>query len=350
MRGASNRDGKTRRTWAWGAALLGARLLAGSRRRSKGRSPAPPPPEPEPATRKRKAGIGALIKETFKSWSAERAPELAAALAYYTTFSVGPLLFLAIVVAGLVFGQETVRQAVMQQVGGMAGSGAADMVGTMVEGAARQGQSGNGLVTALGFAALALGATGVFGQLQSSLNKVWRVEKRPGAGILSKLKDRFLSLTLVVGIGFLLAVSLLLSTALHAVEGYAGGLAAGRVVALVLSNLVSLAVFTLLFALMFKVLPDADVRWRDLWLGAGITAALFLVGKFALGLYLGQSAMGSRYGAAGSLVIFLVWVYYASQILLLGAEFTRVWAERRGGSVRPDEDARRVRHVKAVAG
>jgi len=196
------------------------------------------------------------------------------------------------------------------------------------------------LGTTIGVVVLLLGASGVFGELQATLDVIWGVEPKPGRGLWGTLKDRFVSFTMVLGVAFLLLVSLVVSAALSAAGHYfESSLPGGEVVWQLLNAGISLSTLTVLFALIFKVVPDAEIRWRDVWTGAAVTAALFTIGKFALGLYLGKSTVASSYGAAGSLVALSVWVYYAAQILFVGAEFTSVQARRRGARIRPDADA-----------
>ena len=205
----------------------------------------------------------------------------------------------------------------------------------------RANQPTTGIVaTVVATATLLLGASGVFGQLQDSLNTIWGVQPKEGRGIWGLIKDRFISFAALLGTGFLLLVSLVLSAGLAAFGKWFGGwLPAPEVVLQVLEFLISFAVITGLFAMIFKILPDAQVAWRDVWVGAALTALLFTVGKFAIGLYLGKSDVGSAYGAAGSLVILLVWVYYSAQILLFGAEFTQVYANAVGSRIVPSKDA-----------
>lgn len=288
-----------------------------------------------------------LLRETVASWSTDLAPRMAAALAYYTTFSVGPLLLISIAVAGLVFKPETARQEILSQVGGLIGNQGAEAVATVVENAARD-QSGSILATVLGALALLFGASGVFGELQTSLNAIFRVEKKKGRGILGYLKDRFFSFALVVGLAFLLLVSLVVSAALQAFGTVVAGWAGSAFLIKVLYDVLSFGVLAVLFGLMFKVVPDARLRWRDVLLGGALTAALFTIGKILIGLYLGRSGVAGKYGAAGSLAVFLIWIYYSAQILLLGAEFTRVWARRHGRPAVPDKDAQRVERRKEV--
>jgi membrane protein len=270
-----------------------------------------------------------LARQTFSEWSEDEIPRLAAALAYYTAFALAPVLLIAIAVASLLFDSARVRAEMLEQMGSLLGEGGARLVATMLDASGRSGGSVAALV--VGAATTLLAASGLFGELQAALNRVWEVEPRRGRGILGVLKDRFVSFTMVLGIGFLLLVSLALSAALAAAGKYANGvLPQWSAVLQVLNFVAGLALTTVLFAMIFKVLPDIDLPWRAVWLGAAVTAGLFTLGRFLIGLYLGRSSVGSTYGAAGSLAIVLLWVYYSSQILLLGAEFTQVHARARG--------------------
>jgi membrane protein len=289
-----------------------------------------------------------LLRETAENWSRDQAPRMAAALAYYTTFSVGPLLLISIAVAGLVFDPNTARSEILNQVGALVGRQGAEAVATVIENASRD-KSGSLLATLIGAVALLFGASGVFGELQTSLNNIFQVEMKEGRGIPGAIKDRFFSFVMVLGIAFLLLVSLVVSAALQALGTVVVGWAGEAFLMKALYAAVSFGVLTGLFALIFKVVPDARLRWRDVALGAALTSALFTTGKILIGLYLGKSGVAGRYGAAGSLVVFLVWIYYSAQILFLGAEFTRAWASRRGGPVPPDRDAQRVKREKVAA-
>lgn len=288
-----------------------------------------------------------LLKEAASDWSHDRAPRLGAALAYYTIFSIVPLLIVIIALIGLFFGQDAAQSAIMGQVSNLVGEQSAAAIKDMIQ---RAEQPSTGLfATAVALVTLLFGASGVFGQLQDALNTVWGVELREGRGVWGFIKDRFLSFVAVVGTGFLLLVSLVLSSALAALgKWFSGVLPVPEAVLQSLNFLLSFVVITGLFALIFKVLPDARVAWHDVWVGAALTAALFTIGKFAIGLYLGKSDVASAYGAAGSLVIILVWVYYSSQILLYGAEFTQVYANRLGGRIVPAPDAQ-VANPKKVS-
>jgi membrane protein len=273
-----------------------------------------------------------LLKDTFQKWSTDKAPRLGAALSYYTVFSLVPLLVLTIAIAGLVFGKEAAQQAMMGQIESLVGPQSAAAIQQMLEIA--QKPSSGALASLIAIGTLLLGASGVFAQLQDALNTVWGVEPKTGRGIWGIIKDRFFSFMAVLGTGFLLLVSLVLSAALAAFGKLFLNSLPGQEAALHLANFaISFGVITLLFAMMFKLLPDATIAWRDVWIGAGLTSLLFTVGKVLIGMYLGKADVGSAYGAAGSLVILLVWVYYSSQILLFGAEFTSVYANRYGSHI-----------------
>jgi len=273
-----------------------------------------------------------LLKETFDKWNADKAPRLGAALSYYTVFSIVPLLVLVIAIAGLVFGEEAAQQYIIAQISNLLGDKTAASIQEMLQTAQ---QPSKGLLTSLlAIGTLLLGASGVFQQLQDALNTVWHVEPKEGRGFWGAIKDRFFSFVAVLGTGFLLLVSLVLSAALAAVgKLFQGWLPAPEAILHVANFAISFGVITLLFAMIFKLLPDARVAWRDVWIGAALTSLLFTIGKFLIGMYLGKADVGSAYGAAGSLVILLVWVYYSGQILLFGAEFTAVYANRHGSRI-----------------
>jgi len=292
--------------------------------------------------------VWGLVKDTGTKWWEDKAPRLGASLAFYTMLSLAPLLIIVVAVAGLVFGREAARGGLGEELQNLAGPQGAQVAGVVLENASQQ--PGTGIfATVAGVVMLLFGATGVFIELQDALNTVWGVQPPPGRGVWGFIKDRFLSFSMVLGVAFLLLVSLVFSTLLTAMGTYMGGLLPNWAAVLhVLHLLLSVGLLTLLFALMFKYLPDATIAWGDVWVGAAVTALLFTLGKFLIGLYLGSSGIGSTYGAAGSFAVFLIWVYYSAQILFVGAEFTRVWAEHHGGLVPPDEDAKRVVHRKAV--
>jgi membrane protein len=282
--------------------------------------------------------IWATVKETVNDWLDDGATSLAAALAYYSLLSLAPLLVISVAVAGLFFGQDAARGRVASELGAVVGTQAAQGIQSVV--ASAQSPVSGLVSTIVGVITLFIGASGVFSELQSSLNTIWEVKRKPGRGVWGEIKDRFWSFTMVLGVAFLLLVSLLLNSVLSAVGAtFSPLLPGGELVWQGVNALFSLSVITGLFALIFKYVPDAEIRWRDVWLGAGVTALLFTIGKLLLGLYLGKAAIGSSYGAAGSLIALVVWVYYAAQILLLGAEFTQVQARRSGREIRPARDA-----------
>ncbi len=285
--------------------------------------------------------IWPLLKETYSEWSADKASRLAAALAYYTIFSIAPLLVITIAIVGLFFGQEAARGGIDQQIRGLVGDQGASAIQEMIANAGKQ--SSGILATVFGVIALLFGATGVFSELHGALNTIWEVEEKPRSGVVSYVRDRFLSLTMVLGIGFLLLVSLALSAALASMGSFFHTILPGtQALAHGVNFIVSIGIVTLLFAMMYKFLPDVKIAWRDVWIGAALTAFLFAIGKFLIGFYLGTSSMASAYGAAGALVLVLVWVYYSAQIFFLGAEFTQVYARRYGSRIEPAEDAVRV--------
>ena len=279
-----------------------------------------------------------LLKTTYSDWSEDKASRLAAALAYYTAFAIAPLLLIAIAIAGFAFGEDAARGQVSAQLEGLLGADAAQAVETAI---ANSGKSGATTISAIvGLATLLWSASNVFAQLQDALNTVWEVAPKPGAGIMATLKKRFLSMTMVLGTGFLLLVSLVLSSALSALGNFLNNLLpAAGLLWQVVNLAISFAVITLLFAAIYKVLPDVEIAWSDVWIGAAVTALLFTIGKLLIGLYLGHASVGSTYGAAGSLLVLLIWVYYSAQILLFGAEFTQVYAREYGTRIVPDESA-----------
>jgi membrane protein len=286
----------------------------------------------------RVAKLGLMLRQTVFDWIDDKAPQLGAALAFYTALSIAPLLVISLGIAALVFGEEAARGGVQDQMQFLVGDQGAKAIEEMISSA---NDTGKGVVaTGLSLVILLVGASGVFGQLQQSLNVIWKVQPKAGRGIVGIVRDRFLSVVMVLGSAFLLLVSLLLSAALSSLESVTTSLPESMLwISQLLHIGVSFVVITLLFAMMFKYLPDAKIAWQDVWLGATITAVLFTVGKFAIGLYLGHSSMASSYGVAGSFVVLLVWVYYSAQILFLGAEFTQVHASERGRRIIPAENA-----------
>ncbi len=283
-----------------------------------------------------------VLVATFKGWSEDKAPKLAAALAYYSCFALPPLLVIAIWIAGAAFGKDAAMGQVVEQIEGLVGRTSAE---TIQEVLVKVGEFKAGVVgTIIGVLALIFGASGVFGELQDSLNVIWKVKKKPGRGVLGTLKDRFFSLTMVFGLGFLLLISLVLSAGLSALAHWVTGPQAGFFLQ-ALSFVVSVAVVAVVFTLLFRFVPDARTPWKYSLIGGAATALLFSAGKFALGAYLGQSKIATSYGAAGAFLLVLLWVYYSSQILFLGAELTTTLAAQSGAAPKPDPDAVRSEEV-----
>ena len=273
----------------------------------------------------------ALAKETVSRWSEDKAGTLAAALAYYALFSLAPLLLIAVAVAGLVFGRRAAEGQLYSQLAGVVGEASARAVQRLVAHLYQQ-RSGGLVAGIVGIATMIFGASGVFAQLQDSMNTIWKAKPKTSQGVVGFLRVRLLSFSMVMGIGLLLLLSLILSAVLAALSGYLPALLPGGVaMSQVLNAVIGLVVATVLFAMIFKVLPDTPVAWRDVWLGALVTALLFTVGKIGIGFYLRRAGVASSYGAAGSLVIVLLWIYYSAMILYLGAEFTHAYAVHRAG-------------------
>lgn len=279
--------------------------------------------------------LARLVWAAIKGWSKDNVPRLGASLAYYTLFALSPILVIVIAIAGSVFGAEAVRGQIVGEIDGLIGKQGAEAIQTLLQGAHRD-QAGTFAVI-VGSITLIIAASGAFLELQHALNTIFRVKTDPKkSGIERLILSRLRSFGLVISIGFLLLVSLLVSAALSALSARIQHTELGGPVLLQVINLVvSLAVMTLLFGLIYRVLPDVRLAWRDVWTGAFVTSLLFSIGKFLIGLYLGQSSVASSYGAAGSVVVLLVWVYYSAQVILLGAEFTRVYAEYREGRAPP---------------
>ena len=286
-------------------------------------------------------GLLDIFKRTYQDWKEDHASRLAAALAYYTIFSLAPLLVIAISVAGLIWQHEAVEAQVMAQIQGLVGEEGAIFVADMISGARNPAEGI--LATIIGIVTLLFGALGVFNELHNSLNIIWEIKEEKTEGFLQAVKkaifDRFLSFSMVLGIGFLLLVSLVITAGLSATQELMGNTFPIPEFFLQLLNLIiSIGVITLLFALIYKYLPDAEIPWRYVWMGAFVTAILFSLGKLAIGLYLGNSAIASSFGAAGSLVLLLVWIYYSAQILFFGAEFTQVYANTYGPKILPENE------------
>jgi membrane protein len=270
-----------------------------------------------------------LLRSAASDWSDDNASRLAAALAYYTLLSIAPMIVLAVAIAGLVYGEDAARGQIASELSREVGPQAANALQAIIESA--KTPSSGVIGTIVGVITLLVGASGVFSELQASLNQVWEVEPPPHGGLLAMIKERFFSFALVLGVAFLLMLSLLLSAIVAAIGHFIEGrMPGGDGLWSALNVAFSFATSAALFAVIFRVVPDVRLRVRDVWVGAMVTAVLFNVGKFALGLYLGHSSMASAYGASGSIIALVVWVYYSAQILLFGAEFTQAYARRNG--------------------
>ncbi|MFL5341366.1 MAG: YihY/virulence factor BrkB family protein [Gemmataceae bacterium] len=280
-----------------------------------------------------------MLKDSYHVWDESKAAMLGAALSYYTVFSLAPLLVIALAVAGFVFGPKAATGQLAHELEQTVGPNVAVAVQDLVQNAHRPGSGPLAIV--IGVVVLLLGASGVFTELQRSLNVIWQVEPKADRGVRGLIRDRFLSFTMVLGMCFLLLVSLVVTTALTAINKFwtpaslPGGTYLWEAINLVFGLIVIMAVF----AMIYKYLPDAQIAWRDVWTGAAVTAVLFTLGKYALGLYLAHSGVTSSYGAAGSLALIFVWVYYSAQIFLFGAAFTRVYADHAGRRIIPAENA-----------
>ncbi|HEY9635527.1 MAG TPA: YihY/virulence factor BrkB family protein [Coleofasciculaceae cyanobacterium] len=287
--------------------------------------------------------IWRLLNVTFSQWRRDQASSMAAALAYYTIFSLAPLLIIVIAIAGSIFGEQAAKGELVMQIQGVIGKDGAQFIQTAIENASKLDPSQGPIPTLINIGFLLSGATVVFGQLQNSLNRIWEVQPKPGNGIKHFFRKRLLSFSMVLVIAFLLLVSLVISTMLTILGNYLRDLVPGfTYMWQVLNFFISFGIVTLLFAMVFKILPDAKIAWKDVWIGAAITAVLFDIGKSLLGFYLGHTSFASAYGAAGSLVIILTWVFYSAQILFLGAEFTQVYVRNYSKEIVPADYAMRV--------
>jgi membrane protein len=284
-----------------------------------------------------------LLKQTVSEWLEDKVPQLGAALAYYTVFSLAPLVLLLLAIVGFLFHNDPAGawRKITEQMSYFLDKSAIDVVQGIAQKASQPNKGV--LATSIGILLALFGASGVFGQLQDALNTIWGVKAKPGAGIAGFIRIRFLSFAMVAGVCFLLLVSLVLESVLKSLSHYVQAMfPGGIVIALAVYSIFDLGVVVLLFASIFKFLPDVKIQWRDVWIGALITAIFFAIGKWALGLYLGSGAAASAYGAASSLITLLLWIYYSSQILLFGAEFTQVYAARAGRALVPAKYAVRV--------
>jgi membrane protein len=283
------------------------------------------------------AKLGGIFREAFQRWIADGASEMAAALSFYTVFSLAPILIVATALAGFVFGRDAAQGQIVHQLEGLIGKTGAAAIQGMIQAANRPVQ---GIVaTIASVVSLTVGAVGVLGELKVSLNRIWKTEET--GGIKEVVKRNAIFLGMILGIGFLLMVSLIINAVLAFVGNWMSGmLPATNVMLQLATELASLGVISVLFAAMFKILPSIEINWRDVWIGAAVTACLFSLGKFALGMYLGRSTVGSAYGAAGAILIVLLWVYYSGLIFYFGAEFTKAYAEVYGSRNRIAEAPR----------
>jgi membrane protein len=293
-----------------------------------------------------RARILELLKSATKEWNEDKCPQLGAALAYYAVFSLAPLMLVLLGVFGSIYGgSEQAREKILEQLRYLIDPNGLKVIQEIANNAA-QPKAGI-LAAAIGILIALFGASGIFGQLQDALNTIWDVKPKPGQGIWGFIRARFLSFAMVAGVCFLLLVSLTVESLLRGLHNYLQSIVpGGHYLGLAVFYVFDLAIIVLLFAMIFRYLPDAKIAWRDVWTGAALTAILFLIGKFLLGLYLGSGAAGSAYGAASSLVTLLLWVFYSAQILLFGAEFTKVYANTYGSPVQPEEHAIRVERTE----
>jgi membrane protein len=293
----------------------------------------------------RKEVVWFLLKTTATQWINDKCPQLGAALAYFTVFSLAPLVLILLAFFGLFFGSDHARDKIIEQLQYMVDPSGIQVIKDIATSAAKP-QSGI-LATLLGIVVGLFGASGVFGQLQEALNTIWGVKAKPGAGLWAFLRARFLSFAMVAGVCFLLLVSLTVESVLRGLSTYLQNLLpGGHILALLLFLILDVGVVIALFAMIFRFLPDIKIGWRDVWIGASLTGLLFVLGKFILGLYLGSGAAGSAYGAASSLITLLLWIYYSAQILLFGAEFTQVYTHSYGSRIEPEDHAVRVKRFE----
>jgi membrane protein len=290
-----------------------------------------------------------VLKETYQAFSDDNAMKMSASLSYYTLFSLSPMLVLLMALAGFFFGREAIQGRVYGQIEDLIGGPAALQIQEMIKNVKFSGQTP--WATLIGVVTLILGASGVFTEMQNSLNTIWQVKVKPRRSWVKMLVNRGLSISVIVSMSFLLLVSLVINALLNVFSERLQMLLADITVILffIINNLIVLAVITTLFAVIFKILPDVRIRWKEVWTGAVFTALLFTLGKYLIGLYLSKASVGSAYGTAGSLVVILLWVYYSSTILYFGAEFTKVYARFLGKPIEPDSDAVKIEIKEIVA-
>jgi membrane protein len=283
--------------------------------------------------------VVSIVKETYWEWTEDKGPRLGAALAYYAIFSIPPLMMIALAVLGLVYA-DNVSGRLQKELAGLIGDETSIALLTSVQ---MKGQKGGAVASLIGLGVLFFGASGVFAELQDALNTVWGV-KRKESGLKGLLRGRFTSFTMVLGICFLLLISFVVSALVAMMSEQLGSwIPGGTAIGRLLEVSASLVVITLLFAMIFKLLPDVEIQWSDVWVGAFATSLLFILGKFAIGTYIGKAGIASGYGAAGSIIILITWIYYSAQILFFGAEFTQVYATHRGSQIVPKPNAETVK-------
>ncbi|HVF82015.1 MAG TPA: YihY/virulence factor BrkB family protein [Flavisolibacter sp.] len=291
-------------------------------------------------------GIWKVLKQAFNGFGDDKVLKLSAALAYYTVFSIGPLIIVVIYLAGIIYGREAIQGSIFGHIQGLVGAEAATQIQSMIKSAALN-TKGN-FAAVVGVVTLVIGATGVFGEIQESINIIWNLKPKPKKGWVKMLVNRLLSFSVIVSLGFILLVSLVLTGLIEALMGRLQAYFPNITVVLVyiINLLLTFAIITTLFGVIFKVLPDAIIKWRDVIVGSMVTAVLFMLGKFAITFYIGTSDVGGTYGAAGSLVVLLLWVYYSSVILYFGAEFTKAYAANFGSVIHPSEYAVWVKNIE----
>ena len=294
--------------------------------------------------------VWAVIKKTVKNFGNHRIPTLSASLAYYTVFSLAPLLVMLIALGSIFFGNEIVEGKVNATLAGFLGAGTADQLQDLIKNASLEGK--NTWAAIIGGVTLLIGASTVFGQIQESINYIWGIRAKAKKGWLRMIKSRLLSFSIIATLGFLLLVSLAVSAVLDAFGNRLKLYFPDATVVLfyVINAVITLVIVTLIFAVIFRLLPDSKTPWRDIWGGAVITGILFMIGKFAISAYISKAHVGETYGAAGALVILLVWVYYSAMILYFGAAITRYWVEDIGDGIKPDEDAATTKLVELEMG
>lgn len=289
--------------------------------------------------------IFSVIKQAGLQWKTDNAPRFAASVTFFTIFSIAPLLTIVVAVAGAVFGDSAAREALLSQIRNFTGNNGAQAVETIL--AHAQFTTGGILTTTFAVGVLFWGASRVFAELQEAMNHIWNVVPRTDSMVLGLLWKRATSFGMILAVGFLLLVSLVMSALLSAFENQMAQIVPSgtmRMVMLAANGIFSFGMITLLFAMIYKILPDAEITWRDVWFGAAVTAALFIAGKYLIGMYLGRSTTASAFGAAGSFMVFLIWIFFSVQILFFGAELTQVFANRYGSGVVPIKDARLKRN------